>query len=691
MCKRQWQGWGSLRAQRDRGPLGAAALILLVLCIVSPADASWHPWETNSHGSIDLTRGSPMVRFGGLTEILQGRSAFSAEAHRLLGDRRSGARLVQVAHADTGNQDDGSCGNTNSGNGAGGNEHDCGGGSGGGGTIGCGDGNNGHGFGGNDRDCGGGSGGGGTIGCGDSNNDNGAGGNDRDCDGGGGTGGTGGTVDCGNTNNGNGRGGNNRGCDHEVRDLQPGERFEGSGVIGEITNAGVIAPGGDAIDTLTVDGPYTGKGGTLEIDGVLGGDKSPTDQLIVTGDTDGTTNVKVTNRGGLGAPTSEGIKIIDVQGASNGIFTLLGDYNFQNDPAVIAGAYGYTLKGDGGDWYLRSTYLDSEGHVRPIYQPGVPLYEAYPQVLQSLNGLPTMQQRIGNRYWGDETAKSGMPSSHSHSALWARIEGNRTSLSPERSTAGIHSDTDQVTMQGGLDALFDETGDGRLIGGATVRYGTVSADIGSIYGRGHIDVKGYGFGGTLTWLGWDGLYVDSQLQATWFDGEMNSSTLGRSMASNNGAFGYGLGVEVGKRIRLGEAWGLVPQAQLIYSAISFNSFNDPFGARVRLDDGDALMSRMGLAAEYQSSWKNATGQVSRATFYGIANLYYAFDGKSEAEVSGARFASDTDKLWGGVGAGGTYSWSDAVSVFAEATANTSLANFGDSYSYKGTAGLRLTW
>ncbi|MFC7398173.1 autotransporter outer membrane beta-barrel domain-containing protein [Chelatococcus sp. GCM10030263] len=680
MRNSQQQGCGKPWALPDIGRLlRAAGLVLMMAGIATPASALPQASGSKDAGLTRSTSG-----FGGLSDSVQDDSSCG---HGNNGNGNGGDNKDCGDGGGGGNGGGTSnCGNTNNGNGNGGNNKDCGdggGGGNGGGTSNCGNTNNGNGNGGNNKDCGnGGSGnGGGTSNCGNTNNGNG--GNSRNC------GGT--TIDCGNTNNGNGRGGNKRGCDHEVRDLQPDERFEGAGVIGDTTNAGVIAPGGDTIDTLTVDGAYTGKGGTLEIDGVLGGDHSPTDQLIVTGDTDGSTDVKVTNRGGLGAPTSQGIKVIDVQGASNGIFNLLGDYKFQNDPAVVAGAYGYTLQKDDGDWYMRSSFLDSEGHLRPIYQPGVPLYEAYPQVLQSLNNLPTMQQRIGNRYWGDETAKSAIPGAHTHSAFWGRIEGNRIGLSPARSTAGAHSDTDQLTLQTGLDGLFSETGEGRLIGGLNIHYGKVLADIGSIYGRGKIDAKGYGFGGTVTWLGWDGLYVDSQAQVTWADGNLDSSTLGRTMASNNRAFSYGLGVEVGKRIRLGEAWGLVPQAQLIYSAVNFNSFTDPFGARVSLDDGDAVTSRMGLATEYQSSWKNETGQVSRATFYGIANLYYALDGKTAVEVSGARFASAADKLWGGIGAGGTYSWSDAVSVFAEATANTSLANFRDSYSYKGTAGLRLTW
>ena len=117
--------------------------------------------------------------------------------------------------------------------------------------------------------------------------------------------------------------------------VQTGGRLQGTGQVGTTTSDGTIAPG-NSIGTLTIDGNYTGNGGTLEIESELGGDASPTDRLVVTGDTAGTTSVRVTNLGGTGAQTVEGIKIVDVGGASNGVFSLLGDYVIAGQQAVVA-------------------------------------------------------------------------------------------------------------------------------------------------------------------------------------------------------------------------------------------------------------------------------------------------------------------------------------------------------------------
>ncbi|MFD1227448.1 autotransporter-associated beta strand repeat-containing protein, partial [Pseudochrobactrum kiredjianiae] len=168
-----------------------------------------------------------------------------------------------------------------------------------------------------------------------------------------------------------------------------------------LANSGVTDFGGAGGTTLSVTGNYIG-GGTLMLNTVLGDDNSKTDLLKVGGDTSGTTTVKVNNYGGLGAQTNEGIRIITIAGQSNGQFNLSGAPTKDGRQAVVAGAYAYTLHQGGvstpddGNWYLRSERTDGDG---PDYNPGTPVYEGYGQTMQALNKLPTLQQRVGNRYW----------------------------------------------------------------------------------------------------------------------------------------------------------------------------------------------------------------------------------------------------------------------------------------------------
>ena len=315
---------------------------------------------------------------------------------------------------------------------------------------------------------------------------------------------------------------------HVTTQILPGGILEGRGVVSNLVNSGILAPGG-SIGTLTVFGNYTGNGGALHIEAVLGGDNSPTDLLVITGDVFGTTPVVVTNLGGHGAETINGIRIIEIGGVSSGnAFTLRGDYvTADGQQAVVGGAYAYTLRHNSeadpndGNWYLTSettlidpdtglpiidpeTGLPEEG---PRYQAGVPLYEQYPQVLASLNTVPTLQQRVGNTYWSPSgaIAADNTPGTY---GMWGRIEGTRTASDPARSTSHAHRDTDLWKLQTGFDFGLHQSAEGALIGGVNISHGTALAEIASPYGRGKIDATGTGIGATLTWYGSGGFYVD---------------------------------------------------------------------------------------------------------------------------------------------------------------------------------------
>ncbi|UWU30727.1 autotransporter outer membrane beta-barrel domain-containing protein [Rhizobium sp. WSM1274] len=472
----------------------------------------------------------------------------------------------------------------------------------------------------------------------------------------------------------------------------------GTGTIfGDTTNAGTIAPG-NSIGTLTITGNYTGTGGTLEIETILGGDASPSDRLVVTGNTAGTTNVTVINLGGGGAQTVEGIKIIDVGGISAGNFSLLGDYVFEGDQAVVAGAYAYRLYQGGvstpadGDWYLRSTELDPAGaEIGPIYAPGVPVYEAYAGVLQSLNQFGTLHQRTGGRMLdGDRSAdQDGNTAAR---GIQTRIGGNRSHFEPESSTTGTDYEVSSWTLQAGVDGVLRESEAGALIGGINFHMNTASADISSRFGKGDIDTTGYGFDGTLTWYGKSGFYVDTQAAVTWYDSDLKSSTLQTSLADGNDGFGYGLSIEAGQRIALTSQWSVTPQAQLAYSSVRFDSFTDAYGADVSLDDGDSLTGRLGVSADFDSEWKDASGKTSRSTLYTIANLYYDFLDGSDVDVSGTSVVSENQALWGGLGLGGSLSWSDErYAAHGEAFARTSLKDFGDSNTIGAKIGFTVKW
>lgn len=322
----------------------------------------------------------------------------------------------------------------------------------------------------------------------------------------------------------------------------------------------------------------------------------------------------------------------------------------------------------------------------PIYQPGAPLYEAYGQVLQSLNELQTLRQRVGERF----DSRTDDMSNAAGRAIWVRIDAAHRRVTPGFSTTGTSYMIDSWRLQAGADGQVFASDAGTLVGGVTLHHGEALADISSIFGRGKIRASGSGFGGAMTWYGATGFYADVQTKLSWFNSDLSSTTAGRQLAKGNGGFGYALGLELGQRIALSGGWSLTPQAQLTSSHVRADSFIDPFGARVALTDGDSLRGRLGLSADYRQSWRDNAGRQVNGSLYGIANLHYEFLGGTTATVAGTPLTSRGERLWGGLGLGAKYE-TGRYALYGGVEAQTSLAHFADSRSITGRAGLRVNW
>lgn len=470
--------------------------------------------------------------------------------------------------------------------------------------------------------------------------------------------------------------------------------------LASLTNAGAVNFGTAPGTTLNVQGDYTGQGGTLNFNTALGNDTSATDQLVVTGGTSGNTTVHVNNVGGTGAQTTQGIKLIDIQGASNGSFALQGDYVFQGDQAVVAGAYAYRLykgtdanPGD-GDWYLRSALISGNGGggqgngSTPLYQPGVPLYEAYAGILQQINAPETLFQRTGNRTWAGDAVQDGMEPGE---GLWMRVESGDQTLKPEVTTSSTNYGISAWKSEAGIDATVTTGESGKLVAGGTLQYGRYQSNADSVYGQGRIKTNAYSVGGSLTWYGENDFYVDGQARWTSFDTDLRSTTLSQLLKDDNKGSGYLAGVEVGQRLHLGDMWSVVPQAQVSYGNASFDGFADAFGARVSQQQGSATTGRLGVTIDYRQATQGTYGSAT-THLYAIANLYRTFGDGARVAVAGTDFTTRNERLWGGFGLGGSRDWADGrYSVYGELQAQTGLKNFGDSHALNATVGFRMRW
>lgn len=491
-----------------------------------------------------------------------------------------------------------------------------------------------------------------------------------------------------------------------------------------LANAGNVNFGTSTSNNLHITGDYVGNNGMLTINAVLGDDTSNTNKIVIDGNTSGTSFLHVNNRGGTGDSTTLGIEVIKVNGSSDGDFILDAQYRAGGSPAVVIGAYEYGLyKGNAegqntNDWYLISKKTpviptpdpdpnpenpNTENPVpeKPEPQPegklqaGAPVYEAYSQHLLGMNNVSSLRQRTGNRVWVGQTTSSDKETATSMgNGVWGRIEGAHNRLEADYSTTGTQIRQNIFKMQAGIDGAFLENEQGRLIGGIFGQYmhgktRTSSSDFVS----GDISTDGYGLGGTLTWYGENGFYADGLAQATWYDSDLTTSAEGASaLATGSHAFGYALSLESGQKLAIDNDLSVTPQGQLVYSSVDADNFIDGFGSAARFDRGESLQGRLGLNLDYASSWQNARGTTDRASLYGIANLYYEFRDGTRADLAGVSLASRQDRLWGGLGVGGSYDFDNQrYSVFGEGLVNTSLNNFGDSYTLKGNVGLRVNW
>jgi fibronectin-binding autotransporter adhesin len=466
--------------------------------------------------------------------------------------------------------------------------------------------------------------------------------------------------------------------------------------VAALTNAGTVHFGSTPGTTLTVQGGYVGQGGTLNFNTVLGGDSSATDQLVVNGSTSGNSVVHVTNVGGTGAPTTQGIKLIDVHGASNGTFALAGNDVFQGQQAVVAGAYAYRLYQGGtstpndGDWYLRSALINppsGSDPTPPLYQPGAPLYEAYAGVLRQINTLDSLYQRASDRTWADgASAPDAMTPGE---GIWIRVQGAGQAYKPEVTTTGADYNVSTWKTEAGIDAKLGDTAGGAVVAGAALQAGRYQSNVASVYGTGRIKTNSYGISTTLTWYGDGGFYVDGQWRWTRFNSDLYSTSAAQVLKNGDKGSGYAVGVEAGQRFRLGDAWSLIPQVQVNYGRAAFNAFNDVYGANVAIKQGSDVVGRAGMAVDYRSTWQGARGAVD-GHLYAIANLYRDFASPAGVDVSGADLVTRNERLWAGLGIGGSLNWGP-YSVYGEVQGRSGVSHFGDSHEVTGTLGFRVNW
>ncbi|EPJ7087437.1 autotransporter outer membrane beta-barrel domain-containing protein [Citrobacter amalonaticus] len=364
--------------------------------------------------------------------------------------------------------------------------------------------------------------------------------------------------------------------------------------------------------TMTINGDYTGDNGLLALRTVLGDDLSATDKLVVRGDTSGTTRVSVSNAGGNGAATTEGIRIIDVEGVSNGTFVKEG--------RIVAGAYDYDIvKRDNQNWSLTSVALPGPIPPTPPVEPKEPEVPAPPTPagphqyrpetgsylanILAANTLFTtrLHDRLGETQYTD-----ALTGEQKVTSLWMRHIGGHNRF--KDGSGQISTQSNRYVMQlGGDIAQWSTDGLDRWHLGLMAGYAnSKSRSHSSLTGytsRG--EVSGYSAGLYGTWYANDadktGAYVDGWMLYNWFDNTVSGQGLASEKYDSDGITAS---VETGYTWKLAElsernALYIQPKAQITWMDVQADTHIEKNGTRVVDKTDGNLQTRLGVKAYLQ--------------------------------------------------------------------------------------------
>ncbi|HHW9387478.1 TPA: fibronectin-binding autotransporter adhesin ShdA [Salmonella enterica] len=491
---------------------------------------------------------------------------------------------------------------------------------------------------------------------------------------------------------------------------------------GDLINMGTITSGSSAStpgNTLYVDGDYTGNGGSLYLNTVLGDDDSATDKLVITGDASGTTDLYI-NGIGDGAQTTNGIEVVDVGGVSTS-----DAFELKNE--VNASLYTYRLywNESDNDWYLASkaqsddddsggddtpsdggddggdvtppddggdggnvtppddggdvTPPDDGGDVAPQYRADIGAYMGNQWMARNLQ-MQTLYDREGSQY------------RNADGSVWARFKAGKAES--EAVSGNIDMDSNYSQFQLGGDILAWGNGQQSFTVGVMASY--INADTDSTGNRGadgsqftsSANVDGYNLGVYATWFAdaqtHSGAYVDSWYQYGFYNNSVESGDAGsESYDSTANAVSLETGYRYDIALSNGNTVSLTPQAQVVWQNYSADSVKDNYGTRIDGQDGDSWTTRLGLRVDgklykgsrtviqpfAEANWLHTSDDVS-VSFDDATVKQDLPANRAELKVG---LQADIDKQW---------------SVRAQVAGQTGSNDFGD---LNGSLNLRYNW
>ena len=411
-----------------------------------------------------------------------------------------------------------------------------------------------------------------------------------------------------------------------------------------------------ANDSLNITGNLAG-GGMLkvDVDFFIGS----ADTVIITGNVTGSTTIDISDISlRAGGNEDESITIVTVNGeASANAFNLIND-------GFTAGEYQYTLTHT--STATTSTYSlsrkESVGSVMLVAAP-IALFDGFAR-------LPTMQERRA----AGEIGQRG----------WSRLISSKNTYG-DAPIGRAEYETQNTGLQVGFELAEQVGPSGTWVYGVTAQYNKVDGDVTAVTTKGTLTAEGYGIGGTATWYGAAGAYVDIQ-------GQYNIISTDFVVGDNVGALINGedassvvVGVEIGKRHEINDKFSVLSSGQMSWGRVDVSDFVTANSQPVKFGGDDSgISARFGAQVDYAYS--------NEYQGYVLANVHYDTYDSWDITFVNSKYEDKVAPVMGEIGLGGSMELSPEATIYLQAGYKKSFGEeFEDRDATSITAGVRWSW
>ena len=437
---------------------------------------------------------------------------------------------------------------------------------------------------------------------------------------------------------------------------------------------------------LTVNGDFTADGGTLRMNAELASDRAASDVLSIEGNASGIASITVTDANGSAAQTVDGIRLIEVKGESDAVFTM---------PEMKKGAFIYSLRKIGKDWYLTDlavTPETAEGAAIPATS-GLANHVIRPEIASYANNLYAantmfamkLSDRLGETAYSDAIRASGKKAG----SFWIRTAGGHTRkvmADGENTTRGNWG-----LMQVGGDLIsWPASGSHRFHVGLMAGYAHESNKTASNTADYSAKGKVSGFSGGVyaTWMNSNpagtGPYADAWLQYLRFKNTASVGNYAEEVTYHSKGFtgsleaGYTFALKDWQNGAVSNATRLRLEGQLIRMGVRADNVLDSTGTSIQGIGAGNVRSRFGATLFHQFE-NTARGTAVKPYLtlnwiHDTKSFGTAMDGVSDT-IDGSRNVGEVKagveakvtknvNLWGSVGyQGGTEGYRNVEALF----------------------------